>query len=175
MQSTILSGAWWKAAVMRALRTAAVIATPYVPTVLYEGNYLIVLSAAGFGAVSSLLTSLFGIPENSDQTVSWYWALGERVIKTTAQALLTLFGTATLFQDVNWAEAPQLVGTAILGSLLLAFMKGLPEVPEPPAKPATIQAITVNAAGQPEITEAPVIATASSLSAVDQHDGRTGL
>lgn len=165
MKNTILSGAWWKASVMRALRTAAVIATPYVPTVLYEGNYLIVLSAAGFGAVSSLLTSLFGIPETTDGSVSWYWALGERVIKTTAQALLVLFGTATMFQQVAWSEAPQLVGTAILGSLLLAFMKGLPEVPSPPAAPTTvaIEQSVYNTAGEPEtvVTEAPVVANVS--------------
>lgn len=169
MKNTILSGVWWKASVMRALRTAAVIATPYVPTVLYDGNYLIVLSAAGFGAVSSILTSLFGIPETTDGSVSWYWALGERVIKTTAQALLVLFGTATLFQDVAWVEAPQLVGTAILGSLLLAFMKGLPEVPSPPAAPTTV-AITqdvINTSGDHTrvVTEAPVVANVDVQSA----------
>lgn len=185
MKNTILSGMWWKAAVMRALRTAAVIATPYVPTVLYDQNYLIVLSAAGFGAVTSLLTSLFNIPETTDKSVSWYWALGERVIKTTAQALITLFGTATLFEDVAWAEAPQLVGTAILGSLLLAFMKGMPEAPEPPAKPATITVneVITDHTGEPAVvqSEAPVVAQAKtdlpplSGSVKDQHDGITGV
>jgi len=175
--NNLTSAAWWKAAMFRALRTVLVIATPYVPTVLYDGNYLIVASAALFGGVSSIITSLFGIAETSDKSVSWYWALAERVIKTTAQALLVLFGTATMFQDVAWAEAPQLIGTAILGSLLLAFMKGMPESDAPIAL-AQGTIITVNEAGKSVEAAVPVVANVeekpSGTSLSDSGDGRIG-
>ncbi len=153
---------WWRAAGARALRTMLVIASPYVPTVLYGGDIWIMVSSIGFAGVASLVTSLFGIAETTDGSVSWYWALGERVVKTASQSLLVLFGTATMFEQVRWDQAWQLVGTAVLGTVLAAFMKGLPEVPSPPAAPATvaIESTVVNNAGQAEqvVTEAPVSA-----------------
>ncbi len=185
MKNTILSAVWWKAATMRALRTALVIASPYVPTILYDGNYALVGSAALLGALTSFLTSLFNIPETDPKTVSWYWALAERVIKTAAQSLVTLIGTTYFFQDVNWTEAPQLVGTAVLGSLLLAFMKGMPESPDVPAKIATVETETTDSKGEPEVTEAPIVASVEAAavqgappitkSAIDSHDGKSGV
>lgn len=150
---------WWKAAAWRALRTALVIATPYAATLLYvPDQWLIVLSTAGFGALTSLITSLFGIAETSDKTPTWGWATLERVIKTAAQATLTLFGASVTFQDVDWASAPQLIGTAILGSLLLAFMKGIPEAPETPTAVATVSVASTDATGAPEVVDVPVVA-----------------
>lgn len=141
--SNLLSGAWWKAAVIRALRTALVIAVPYAPTVLYDGTYLLVLSAAGFGAVSSFATSLFGIAEATPGKVHWTFAIFERVVKTAAQALLTAFGTATVFADVDWTLVPALVGSSVLGSLLLGVIGSLPEAEEPTVtKPVTTVVIT---------------------------------
>lgn len=131
--SNLTSLVWWKAAGTRALRTALVILVPYAPTVLHDGNYLLVLSAAGFGAVTSILTSLFGISETSGTPVSWYWAVFERSIKTAAQALLTAFGTATVFGAIHWSEVPALVGSAVLGTILLTVLKSLPEATVPTA------------------------------------------
>ena len=92
------SAEWWKALVLRALRTAVVIAIPYVPTVIADNNWLVVASAAGFGALTSLITNVItGIPETADTAVPWYYALLERVIKTAGQSLLVAFGTATVF------------------------------------------------------------------------------
>lgn len=148
---------WWKAAFWRAVRTALVIATPYAATLLYDANqWLIVLSTAGFGAVSSFVTSLFGIAETGDTQAQWGWATLERVVKTAAQATLTLFGTAVAFEDVNWSMAPQLIGTAVLGSLLIAFMKGIPEAPTPVAA-ATAPTVTV-VQGQEAVTDVPLVA-----------------
>ena len=101
------SAVWWKAVVFRMLRTAGVILTPYVPTILYTGDYAIVVSVVGFGALGSFITSLAGIAETEGKNVVWYYAIMERAVKTAAQALLTLFGTAAMFQDVDWAQAPQ--------------------------------------------------------------------
>ena len=164
----LLSGAWWKASAFRALRTALVIAIPYAPTVLYDGSYLIVLSTAAFGALSSLVTSLFGIAETTDSSVPWGWAVAERVIKTAAQATLTLFGTATMFQAVNWQEAPALIGSAVLGSLLIAFMKGIPEAPEPVAN-AFVSTVVSTETG-PSVAEVPVVAVATTTSDTEMHE-----
>jgi hypothetical protein len=156
--SNLTSSVWWKAAFFRALRTALVIAVPYAPTVLYDGQYLLLASVAGFGALTSIITSLFGIAETSDTTVSWYWAILERVVKTAAQALLTAFGTATLFSEVNWDTVPALVGSAVLGSLLLAVLKQLPESDAPIATATTLVSTFNYATGTDTVTAAPVAA-----------------
>lgn len=154
------SGAWWRAAFFRALRTALVIAVPYAPTVIYDGAWGILLSTAGFGALTSLVTSLWGIAETEGVKVHPFWAIFERVVKTAAQSLLTAFGTATMFSEVTWAEVPALVGSAVLGSLLLAVLKQLPESDIPLAQ-ATVAQTTVNVqTGQTETTAVPVIAVA---------------
>jgi hypothetical protein len=151
--SNLKSVLWWKAAVNRALRTALVILIPYAPTVLYDGNYLIVLSAAGFGAVTSLLTSLLGIAEASGKSVSWYWAVFERAVKTAGQSLLTAFGTATMFAEVDWSAAPALVGSAVLGSVLLAVLKSLPEADIPTAPAPAVTTVTINNPVSGDVTQ----------------------
>lgn len=166
--SNLTSLAWWKAAGIRAIRTAAVILTPYVPVIFATGDVWVAVSAAGFGAVASLLTSLFGIAEVDGKVVPWYWATLERVVKTTAQALLTAFGTATLFEQVDWNAVPALVGTAVLGSLLLAVLKTLPEANDPLA-PATVQVTTgVNEAGAPEQQIVPVVVETGTVGGADE-------
>ena len=71
----LTSAVWWKAVLFRMLRTAGVIAAPYVPTILYTGDYLILASVVGFGALGSFLTSLAGLAESEGKTVIWYYAL----------------------------------------------------------------------------------------------------
>jgi hypothetical protein len=161
--SSLVTIVWWKAALFRALRTAGVIATPYVPTVLYDNSWIIVGSAAGFGFVTSILTSLFGIPESDGTTVTWWFGLTERVVKTAAQALLTAFGTATMFEQVNWESVPAIVGTAVLGSLLLGVLKVLPES-EIPLVQVAAPVVIVNEKGEQTEQEVPVVAVASAES-----------
>ncbi len=58
--------AWLKAALIRAVRTFAEAALAYIGTgaaVLGDVNWLGVLSAGAFGAVSALLLALAGLPE----------------------------------------------------------------------------------------------------------------
>jgi len=130
---------WWKAAAIRALRTALIIAIPYVPTVIADNAWFLLLSAAGFGAVTSIATSLFGIAEAAGKVIPWWQALLERVIKTAAQALLTAFGTATLFSEVDWTQVLPIVATAVLGSLLAGVLGTLPETQpaQNPSDPTT--------------------------------------
>lgn len=58
--------AWFKAAGIRAIRTFAEAALAYIGTgalVLNDVNWLGVLSAGAFGAISSFLLALTGLPE----------------------------------------------------------------------------------------------------------------
>ena len=56
---------WWKAALVRALKTVAqtALATVGTAALLEQVNWLAVASAAALAGVLSLLTSLAGIPE----------------------------------------------------------------------------------------------------------------
>ena len=58
--------AWFKAALIRAVRTFAESALAYIGTgavVLGDVNWLAALSAGGFGFVSAILLALAGLPE----------------------------------------------------------------------------------------------------------------
>ena len=58
--------AWWKAALIRAIRTFAEAALAYIGTgavVLGDVNWLAVLSAGAFGFVTAILLALTGLPE----------------------------------------------------------------------------------------------------------------
>lgn len=129
--SILTSRDWWGAAAVRALRTALVVALPYATIVLYTGEWVILASSAAFAFLTSILTSLFGITEAEGGTVPWFWAILERTVKTAAQALITAFGTATMFSEVSWETVPAFVGSAVLGTLLLAVLKQLPESDAP--------------------------------------------
>lgn len=155
----LTSGVWWKAVFFRMLRTAGVIVAPYIPTILYTQDWLIVASVVGFAVLGSFLTSLAGLAESEGKTVVWYYALFERAIKTAAQAILTFIGTATMFQDVAWGDALPFVGTAVLGSLLIAVMGFLPETDEKrPLAVASTNVVVINEQGKEGEQKVPVAA-----------------
>ena len=57
---------WWKAALIRAIRTFAESALAFIGTgavVLSDVNWIGALSAGGFGFVISLLLAMTGLPE----------------------------------------------------------------------------------------------------------------
>ena len=59
-------GAWWKAALVRAIRTFAEAMLAYIGTgavVLNDVNWIAALSAGGFGFVTAILFALTGLPE----------------------------------------------------------------------------------------------------------------
>ena len=65
-------GEWWKAALIRAIRTFAEAALAYIGTgavVLGDVNWLAVLSAGAFGFVCAILLALTGLPEVKKEPV----------------------------------------------------------------------------------------------------------
>lgn len=59
-------GKWWKAALVRAVRTFAEAMLAYIGTgavVLGDVNWVAALSAGGFGFVTAILLALTGLPE----------------------------------------------------------------------------------------------------------------
>ena len=62
---TLRSKKWWKAAVVRAVKTMAqaAIATIGASTMITETNWAVVGSATAMAGILSLLTSLSGLPE----------------------------------------------------------------------------------------------------------------
>jgi len=65
-------GTWFKAATVRAVKTAAQVATALVVTgvTIWELNWLQIGGVAATAAVLSLLTSLAGLPELDDSSPS---------------------------------------------------------------------------------------------------------
>jgi hypothetical protein len=156
----LLTWLFWRNALIRATRTALVIAVPYFGGVLIvEIPWLVVASAAGFGFVLSILTNLSGLVEAGGGQVSWWYAILERITKTAAQALVTAVGTATLFEQVEWNLALQSVGIAAIGSLLLGFITKLPEAD---TLPSAVQPVSQVASYTIETTQG-VTLTAPSL------------
>lgn len=128
----LLTPTWWKAAGVRAFRTALLVAIPYIPASLTDTvPYLTIVSAAVMGGILSLLTSLTGLSEADGRVMPWYWAILERVVKTTAQALVTALATTVFITDVNWANVLAITTASAFGSLLLAVLKILPESEDP--------------------------------------------
>lgn len=59
-------GKWWKAALIRGIRTFAEAMLAYIGTgavVLGDVNWIAALSAGGFGFVTAMLLALTGLPE----------------------------------------------------------------------------------------------------------------
>lgn len=60
-----MNKAWWKAALVRAVKTVAqtAVATIGTTALFSEVSWLVVLSASGLAGVLSILTSIAGLPE----------------------------------------------------------------------------------------------------------------
>lgn len=69
MKSVLVNKQWWKAAAIRAIRTIAQTAIAAIgTTALIENvNWLVVGSTAALAGILSLLTSLAGLPEVSEE------------------------------------------------------------------------------------------------------------
>lgn len=68
MRKNILSTKWWAAAGVRAIKTVAqtAIATIGCSALIETVNWPVVISAAALAGILSILTSLAGLPEVSD-------------------------------------------------------------------------------------------------------------
>lgn len=128
----IFTTAWWKSAGVRAFRTAIIVAVPYLPASLTNNvPYVTILGAAVMGGFLSLLTSLAGLAEVEGRVVPWYFALLERVVKTTAQALVTALTATVFITEVDWHQVLAITSASAFGSLLLGILKVLPESEDP--------------------------------------------
>ena len=124
----LMTKEWWKAASIRAVRSALVISIAYVPASLSaEVPYITIALAAGLGLIVSFLTSLTGLPEVSGVNEPWWKAVIERVVKSIAQGAIVGVGAAVLITDVDWSSVGTMALTAGFGSLLLAVLSSLPE------------------------------------------------
>lgn len=147
---------WWKAAAVRAVRTAIVIAIPYVAaSTAGPLPYYTIASAAGLGIILSLLTSLAGLAELQDTKQNYFVAVLTRVTKTVAQALVAAVGTTVFITDISWSTIGSLALTSGVGSLLLALLSTLPEADVPASGATTI----INNVGGEQNSTVPLVAT----------------
>lgn len=141
MQKTITSTSWWRAAALRALYTAGAIALPYLGASALGGvPWLTAGSAAVFGFIASLVTSLAGIPEVDGVGLPWWLSAVERVVKTFAQSIAAGFGSAVLLTDVHWSTIVQAAALASLASLVRLILATLPADPTVPVQDGVAQA-----------------------------------
>lgn len=128
LQVELTSKDWWKAASMRALRTAVAVFVPFiVATTLVELDWLVIGSTVGLAVIASYLTSLAGIREVTHHTVPAGIAIAIRGIKTFAQTALSYIGTSVLFHEVNWSNILLLSASATIVSILQGTAFGAPE------------------------------------------------
>ena len=133
----ILTLAFWRAAGIRALRTALVAAAPFLLP-LVGGDWGDVAQAAGaiaLVAVLSLATSLASLPELGITRSRWA-ALLDRSLRTFGQTLAASIGSALVWSDVDWRLALVQAAAAAVTTAVLAIVEQLPEtVPAIEAEP----------------------------------------
>lgn len=128
----LFSPVWWKYAGIRALRTGLVLAIPTWPSgvIVSQADPLTTLLVFALGAVSSLITSLGGIPEVGGVNLSKGRALLIRVVKSFFQGAAVGLVGATLLTDVDWIATLELGIAGAVGAFLLGSLAALPETPE---------------------------------------------
>lgn len=129
MRELITTSAWWGAAGTRAARTALA-ALAGALGILIGGDLNAVIlggSIIALAVISSLATSLAGLPELTDIAVPWWKAALQRAARTFGQMLAAAVASAAVLSDITWAVVTQaLVAAAV--TLLLAVAETLPEV-----------------------------------------------
>lgn len=172
---TVTSAAWWKAALFRALRTAIVIAVPYLGGAsLVHLPWLAAGSAVLIGAIASLVTSLAGLPELTDPGTPIGLALLERVAKTAGQSLAAGVGTHLLFTTVNWPVVLQTAAIAALGSLFIGVLGYLPESTLPTPNALVNIAPAASAADVAKIVAASIPAANAAATPADPKQPAAG-
>jgi len=124
----ILTLAFWRAAGIRALRTALVAAAPFLLP-LVGGDWGDVAQAAGaiaLVAVLSLATSLWSLPELGGGRGPWA-AILDRTARTFGQTLAASLATAALWSDIDWTLVIVQALAAALTTAVLAAAEELPE------------------------------------------------
>ena len=115
--SELTSTTWWKDASRRALYTVIAVALPYFgASLLVDVPWTVIGSVAGLAAITSLVTSLAGLPARAD--VPWWLSALERTLKTFFQGLTAGLVGASLLSDVAWTSVLQAAVLSALVSLL---------------------------------------------------------
>lgn len=130
---------WLLGVADRAVRSGLQVLLAYLSTAELIGDidWVPALSAAGFAAVASLLTSAIGSP-------SWGEAVGfqvaERAAKTFLQGIVAGIGAATMFDQVDWRTALSSAALAALYSVVTSVLSvrlgpaGEVDVTRPPSR-----------------------------------------
>lgn len=125
---TVFTAAWWLAAGQRAAYTALAALMP-LGALLFTGDVtpLYVISVVGLSLLSSLATSLWGVPEVTDRVVPLWRAVVVRVLKTAGQVGAPVLGSVLLLEEVGWYELGVTLAGAALTTLVRTLMAYLPE------------------------------------------------
>lgn len=120
---------WWKAAGVRAIRTAAQTAAALIPAAvtITAVDWPAVAGTAALAAVLSLLTSLGGLPELEAQGMGPVPAACVRAVRTAAQTAVALIPAAATITAVDWYTVAGTAALAAAASLLMS-VGGLPEI-----------------------------------------------
>lgn len=135
----LFTPAWWHAAGRRAAYTALAALLP-LAALLFTGEVtpLYVASLIGLTVLTSLVTSLAGLPEVTGKVVPWWRAISVRVLKTAGQVAAPVLGSVLLLEDVGWYELGVTVAGAALTTLIRSLMAYLPEDGDEPTITVTI-------------------------------------
>ena len=115
--SELTSPTWWKVATRRVLYTVIAVALPYFgASLLVDVPWTVIGSVAGLAAITSLVTSLAGLPARAD--VPWWLSALERTLKTFFQGLTAGLVGASLLSDVAWTSVLQAAVLSAQVSLL---------------------------------------------------------
>lgn len=119
---------WWHAAGRRAAYTALAALLPLVALLVGgEVSPLYVASLVALTILTSLVTSLAGLPEVTGKVVPWWQAIVVRVLKTAGQVAAPTLGSVLLLEDVGWYELGVTVAGAALTTFVRSLMAYLPE------------------------------------------------
>lgn len=123
----LFTRSWWKFAGIRAARTSLGMIAPYVGVLVATGDVMPALTAAVFGAILSLATSLRGLREVTGENIPKWQAILTRAAWSLGQGALTGIGTATLLTDVDWGVVWQTAASATVTAIILGVLSVLPE------------------------------------------------
>lgn len=124
----LTSASWWRAASVRALRTAVAVLIPLVAsTTLLGVDWALAGSAFALAIIGSYVTSLAGLKELTTEGVSKLYALIIRIVKQFAQTLVGFIGASALLQEVDWGSALLISATSAVVTFLQGVLTSLPE------------------------------------------------
>ncbi|ANC31420.1 hypothetical protein [Isoptericola dokdonensis] len=129
----LFTAAFWRAAGIRAAKTAITVVTPWIPQLVATPTSEVVVAAASTTALAvvlSVATSLASLPEVAGKVVPLWRALAGRAARTFGQTIVATVAGATLLTDVNWLALGLQVVASVIGTVLLGLYSRLPEVPE---------------------------------------------